>query len=1063
MRFVRTAIAAFIVAGAVSIVSAQTGGIFVSVVDGNGEPLPAATVSISHPTGYVKDASMLTNRKGVAEFPVLRATGTSTEGYSVNVVMPGFAPMQQNDVKVSIGKTTRLPIQLSEEIVERVKVVAKTDVVDLEETSSSTRFTDEFIQDLPVPGRFYQNVLTLAPGVQDADGDGNPNVHGSRDRDFKAEVSGISNVDPLTGQQMSQVNPNSIEEMEVISAGAGVEFSRAQGGFARILQKQGSNEFEGVFELYYRSSLLDGDGANNFNKTEDPDFDWFQPSFQLSGPIIKDTLWYRLSHEWIYRDLPQNTTKGISVVTDDQEIHADQLTWQASPRNKLALQYQRDPRSIGNFGVSSSRPETSALNIENQSEIASLTWTAPYSPKILVESRVAWQDFNTTIAPTERDIANDCIAGLSFIEEAQCFNIDTGVWSGSYNEDWNDHRQRLTVRGDATVYGGRIWGASHQFKFGAIVENERYTRQLERRPRVNFFLIDPSDDTDTGETTPELAAIIFGTFSAPEFTQITAKGITWGFYAEDQLKPAQNLTITLGARIDREEIRSDGRAPFDPEAESQEYIDLLQSGFPQQLAAQRTFTSYEAQRDFFSILAQTLEVPFREVFKRQSTAAQESEFWAQTRRAESIGTTNTNVAPRIAVAWDPWSNGKTKFAGTWGRYYDKIYLNIPLIELEPANANLAFDAGLVAGEWQITGLRNSINPAVNIQVVDRDLNTPYQDELTLAVERELWAETSVKLSYLNRKFRDQLQDYDLNHVPYDWGRCVQATLSNPELTIVPVVPGDPEYDAAIAPGDGIIDDCIGEIEIPNGQGTGGEGGGGVEDVDDIILQRPDGTADLYLQNPGWGDIYLVGNLNRIDYEAYVIELVRRQYRNWQMQASYTWSEAKGDGEDFAQSLGDDRSLIEDEKGYQAYDQRHVVKVNATTITPWGFRLGGSISWQSGLPYSILLRQPAFDAVPPPYQGLGAGGGARTRTIYPSGQRNDERNEPYWNLDVKFTKEFTIGRNLNAQVSAEVFNAFNDGTYIIYNPISEVGEQINGNNVAGRRFGRRWQLGIRFAF
>jgi uncharacterized protein (TIGR02231 family) len=33
-------------------------------------------------------------------------------------------------------------------------------------------YSDEFIQELPVPGRFYQNVTTLAPGVQDADGDG---------------------------------------------------------------------------------------------------------------------------------------------------------------------------------------------------------------------------------------------------------------------------------------------------------------------------------------------------------------------------------------------------------------------------------------------------------------------------------------------------------------------------------------------------------------------------------------------------------------------------------------------------------------------------------------------------------------------------------------------------------------------------------------------------------------------------------------------------------------------------------------------------------------------------
>ena len=283
MRFVSTAIAAFIVASAVSIVSAQTGAITVKVVDSNGDPLPAATVTISHPTGYIKEAATLTNAKGVADFPVLRATGQSSVGYTLNVVFPGFAPMQLTDIKVSIGGTTRQPVQLAEEIVERVKVVATTDVVDLEDTAQSSTFTDEFIQDLPVPGRFYQNVLTLAPGVQDADGDGNPNVHGSRDRDFKAEVSGVSNVDPLTGQQMSQVNPNSIEEMEVITAGAGVEFSRAQGGFARILQKQGSNEFEGVFELYYRSSLLDGTGAADLNNADDPDFDWIQPSFQVQA------------------------------------------------------------------------------------------------------------------------------------------------------------------------------------------------------------------------------------------------------------------------------------------------------------------------------------------------------------------------------------------------------------------------------------------------------------------------------------------------------------------------------------------------------------------------------------------------------------------------------------------------------------------------------------------------------------------------------------------------------------------------------------------------------------
>ena len=167
----------------------------------------------------------------------------------------------------------------------------------------------------------------------------------------------MANVDPLTGQQMSQVNPNSIEEMEVITAGASVEFSRAQGGFARIIQKQGSNEFEGVAEFYFRSSKLDGTAARTTSPTcRIRSSTGTKPSFQVSGPIIKDKVWYRLSHEFIEREIPRNVTSGIAVITDDQEIHSDQITWQVSPRNKLALQYQSDPRDINNLGVSSLTP-----------------------------------------------------------------------------------------------------------------------------------------------------------------------------------------------------------------------------------------------------------------------------------------------------------------------------------------------------------------------------------------------------------------------------------------------------------------------------------------------------------------------------------------------------------------------------------------------------------------------------------------------------------------------------------------------------------------------------------
>ena len=121
-------------------------------------------------------------------------------------------------------------------------------------------------------------------------------------------------------------------------------------------------------------------------------------------------------------------------------------------------------------------------------------------------------------------------------------------------------------------------------------------------------------------------------------------------------------------------------------------------------------------------------------------------------------------------------------------------------------------------------------------------------------------------------------------------------------------------------------------------------------------------------------------------------------------------------------------------------------------------------WQSGLPYSILQRELGDDAIPPDY---GAQSNytnpERVRTTYPTGQRNDQRNDPYWNFDLRVAKEFRVGRRQILQASVEIFNLFNDGTYQVYDPVFQVGEQINGTNIAVSRFGRQWQLGIKFAF
>ena len=99
-----------------------------------------------------------------------------------------------------------------------------------------------------------------------------------------------------------------------------------------------------------------------------------------------------------------------------------------------------------------------------------------------------------------------------------------------------------------------------------------------------------------------------------------------------------------------------------------------------------------------------------------------------------------------------------------------------------------------------------------------------------------------------------------------------------------------------------------------------------------------------------------------------------------------------------------------------------------------------------------------------FRGQGNGpGDIRPRQTYNTGQRNDQRNASYWNVDLKATKELRLGRSMNLQLSAEIFNLLDDGTYQVYNPFLERGIQINGVNEARQRFGRSWQLGMRLSF
>jgi hypothetical protein len=1044
---------------AVTTASAQSvGGLSIRVIDNSDKtPVIGAAVTLSNTSKLVATSTLITDAKGVALFPVLRAG----PGYVIQVIMDGYAGIRQ-EVSVSLGTPKDVVIVLVPEKTEVVTVIGDKGVkVDLDKNQTSTSFSSDFIQDLPVQGRFYQNVLALAPGVQDPDGDGNPNVNGARERDFKTQVSGVSNVDPLTGTFLNLVTQDSIEDLTVITAGAGAEFGRAQGGFAQIIQKQGSNNFEGVFGMIYSSKLLDGTGSTNTPDSLQPDFFNYQPSLQVSGPIVPDKLWYRLSQEVIYREDPLVLAAGGSTLTTGTRRFStdNQITWQVSNRNKLAFNFRADPLTQTNVGISPLVPVSSSEKQQSGGPTYTLTWTAPYSPSLLVDSIVAYQDTHLDITPTDSGVQNNCSTKAPYLINAQCFNTQNGQISGSSPRIWHDARQRLTVKSDATYYKGRMWGAVHQFKFGVNIENERYFRDLQQSPT---FFRQESLSGNTGQGTAPIASYVVTAAVDPDSHQ-RALGTAVGIYGEDVIRPISNLSLTVGVRVEQENVNGPGFLQFDPQAESDAFSKATSGlSFLQTTAIlQNAFVKYE---DLIGSLASVNDqIPLIQMqpgkFYNQLAS------WNLYRQSDDINIHNTNVAPRLSLSWDPWNDGKTKFAFSAGRYYDKIFLGVLTQESQPVDTTFSIPENTPQPAY---------NPSFNFTTIDRNLKTPYNDEFTLSATRTFLQENSISLTYIHRNFQRQLERHNLNQITGDYGRCVLTTSpsQNPLVpapgtgTLVDPYTGQTYQDTDPGIGDGRIDDCRGKTQPASD--TGG-GGGTAAPTAGALVDRPDGVADFYQLNPAWGDIRELGNRNTANYQGITLEYVRRQYKNWQMEASYTYSKAIGDSEDFSLLLGNDRSTLSQERGYLAFDRTHALKVNATCITPWGFRLGGAASWQSGLPYSIVIRNVSTSVPLPTYvDNMGHTVIVNQifqspRTRYPTLQRNDQRNGSAWNFDVNLVKEFSLPKGMNLQFQAKIFNLFGEDTYTVYNSFIKYGEQVNGTDDATRRFGRQYEIGMRLAF
>ncbi len=220
--------------------------------------------------------------------------------YTVTVEAPSFRRFVQEGVRLTTGERIRLDVALTVGGVnEEVKVTADASLLRTETSSLGQIIPNRRIVDLPLNGRNFFTLITLAPGVAapppTTAGPSFPRLNGGRPRVNEFLYDGVSALQPEPGQVAFSPVIDAIQEFKVETNSPPAEFGRFNGGVINLTTKSGTNELHGTVFEFLRNEALNARNlfapATAANPKK-PVFRRNQYGFAVGGPVVKDRTFF---------------------------------------------------------------------------------------------------------------------------------------------------------------------------------------------------------------------------------------------------------------------------------------------------------------------------------------------------------------------------------------------------------------------------------------------------------------------------------------------------------------------------------------------------------------------------------------------------------------------------------------------------------------------------------------------------------------------------------------------------------------------------------------------------